>query len=562
MKTEAKRIVFAMIIILYIIFPDITCAETAKSRKMAHQAVAENDLTLAIAMYSELIKDYDMNAPEKDQKEFVNDFRKGYEICMAENRFLEALEFATFGLKAAQKGEDKVSEITFLGSIGNIHMIFNDFERASYYYKRGYNLALEYDMPDFQWKFLLSLVPSNIRSGDISQAKEYFRKLKLASESDSLMSAFHNEYLQGLIASADSIPSAARYYHRRALAIAEENRMFEYMVNELWEIGNSFYDDRNIDSAQHYYNAALDKALKTGMNAHLPKIYISLAQVAQLTGDSAAYSRYTRLMKEASDNYFSNRKFNSKRNQLLEYEESIKDTSIANLDKEVKIQKLIAIGTGIILLIVTVFYILLRKRIKALRYANNKLIDKNRELIKVQEQNLKLIDMKLASELNSYTTADKQNDTDSETTEDNQAINDSQEPMKEARLSKEQADILLNRIHKIMYDSENPYNSGFSLSSLAQMVRSNTKYVSWVINETYGMSFKSLLTELRIRKASKMLEDHKNYGKHTIQAIYEEVGYKSPTSFAAAFNRIIGMTPSVYRKLAKERIEILSTAAD
>ena len=48
-------------------------------------------------------------------------------------------------------------------------------------------------------------------------------------------------------------------------------------------------------------------------------------------------------------------------------------------------------------------------------------------------------------------------------------------------------------------------------------------------------------------------------GNYTIQAISEDVGYKSSTSFILAFKRIIGMTPSVYQKLAKERLEATET---
>ena len=51
-----------------------------------------------------------------------------------------------------------------------------------------------------------------------------------------------------------------------------------------------------------------------------------------------------------------------------------------------------------------------------------------------------------------------------------------------------------------------------------------------------------------------------NYGNYTIQAISEDVGYKSSTSFILAFKRIVGMTPSVYQKLAKERLEAAETA--
>ena len=97
---------------------------------------------------------------------------------------------------------------------------------------------------------------------------------------------------------------------------------------------------------------------------------------------------------------------------------------------------------------------------------------------------------------------------------------------------------------------------------LAQAVKSNTKYVSWVINQTYNKNFKTILNELRIQEASKMLDDFENYGSYTIQAITECVGYKSATSFIIAFKKMVGMTPSVYQKLAKERLAATSDSSD
>lgn len=93
----------------------------------------------------------------------------------------------------------------------------------------------------------------------------------------------------------------------------------------------------------------------------------------------------------------------------------------------------------------------------------------------------------------------------------------------------------------------------FSLSMLAQKVGSNTKYVSTVINDTYGRNFKSYLNEFRIREACRRLSDTEHYGNLTIEAIYRELGYKTAAGFIQAFRKINGMTPSQYQKLARER---------
>ena len=97
---------------------------------------------------------------------------------------------------------------------------------------------------------------------------------------------------------------------------------------------------------------------------------------------------------------------------------------------------------------------------------------------------------------------------------------------------------------------------------LAKLVKSNTKYVSWVINEMYGRNFKSLLNERRVHEASKRLEDKEHYGSFTIQAIAEEVGYKSSNSFIQSFKKVVGMTPAVYQKLAYQKRDRANESAE
>lgn len=93
-------------------------------------------------------------------------------------------------------------------------------------------------------------------------------------------------------------------------------------------------------------------------------------------------------------------------------------------------------------------------------------------------------------------------------------------------------------------------DSDFSLNKLAEMTKTNTKYVSMVINSAYGKTFKTLLCERRIIEASRRLADQDRYGQLTVTAIGSSVGFNSPTGFTDAFRRVNGMTPGTYRKLS------------
>lgn len=51
------------------------------------------------------------------------------------------------------------------------------------------------------------------------------------------------------------------------------------------------------------------------------------------------------------------------------------------------------------------------------------------------------------------------------------------------------------------------------------------------------------------------LMDDDTYGKLTIKAISESVGYKSQANFITVFTRITGIKPSMYQKLSREEKE-------
>ena len=103
----------------------------------------------------------------------------------------------------------------------------------------------------------------------------------------------------------------------------------------------------------------------------------------------------------------------------------------------------------------------------------------------------------------------------------------------------------------------------FNLNKLAKIVDSNTKYVSAILNESSGKSFKTLLNENRIQEVCRRLSDEENYGCYTIAAIANSVGYNSMNNFITVFKRLVGMTPSRYRQISlKERAAQRPASAD
>ncbi len=95
--------------------------------------------------------------------------------------------------------------------------------------------------------------------------------------------------------------------------------------------------------------------------------------------------------------------------------------------------------------------------------------------------------------------------------------------------------------------------NGFSLSSLATQLDSNTKYISYLVRKYKESDFNGYVNELRINFAIKMLRENPQWRQYKISALAAESGFSSHSQFAAVFKQQTGLPPSAFiRHLAEE----------
>lgn len=119
-------------------------------------------------------------------------------------------------------------------------------------------------------------------------------------------------------------------------------------------------------------------------------------------------------------------------------------------------------------------------------------------------------------------------------------------------LSEEDKEILLNKIINIMQTSEEIYSPDFKADRLVELVGSNNRYVSQVINEKLNCNFTTLLGEYRVKEICKRMNKVDEYGNLTINAIASSVGFRSHSGFFSMFKKVTGLSPAQYQKLARE----------
>lgn len=113
-------------------------------------------------------------------------------------------------------------------------------------------------------------------------------------------------------------------------------------------------------------------------------------------------------------------------------------------------------------------------------------------------------------------------------------------------LGDDEKSALAQRIERVMDDVETVCSPDMSLNRLAELVESNYKRVSQVVNERFGCNFSSLLAERRIREACRRLCDTEQYGRLTIEAVGESLGFRSRSAFTEQFKRVTGLTPTEF----------------
>ncbi|MFK7786830.1 MAG: helix-turn-helix domain-containing protein [Crocinitomicaceae bacterium] len=106
---------------------------------------------------------------------------------------------------------------------------------------------------------------------------------------------------------------------------------------------------------------------------------------------------------------------------------------------------------------------------------------------------------------------------------------------------------ILEGLHKIE-SSDLFLNSNFNAANMAKLLKTNTSYLSKVVNEHKGMDFRNYLMELRMNSLVKSLDDNPTLRKYSIEAMGNSIGYSNASSFTRAFKNHFGMTPSQYLK--------------
>ena len=113
------------------------------------------------------------------------------------------------------------------------------------------------------------------------------------------------------------------------------------------------------------------------------------------------------------------------------------------------------------------------------------------------------------------------------------------------KLNQEDAQLMVGKLEKVMQEKEIFKNPNLKLSDLAKEINVSGHQLSQLLNDNLEKNFTLFINEYRINEACKILSAKTNL---TIEAIGDEVGFNSKSTFFATFKKIKGMTPNIYQQ--------------
>ena len=116
---------------------------------------------------------------------------------------------------------------------------------------------------------------------------------------------------------------------------------------------------------------------------------------------------------------------------------------------------------------------------------------------------------------------------------------------------------LIEGILQLLEKEECWLQPDFTIEKAAKQLGTNSSYLSYVVNHHLGKSFSTLLNEYRVRRACLLMEDPAN-ATYTMDYLAMQAGFSNRVTLLRQFKRMVGMAPSEYWKMARHPKPIIN----
>ncbi len=410
-------------------------------------------------------------------------------------------------------------------------------QKAYDYFRRCFTLALKSHNTDVDMAFA-NLITVSYDMGKLSSIRKewaQYRELPLLAK-DSVRIYNHLFYEGKLLMSQGKYVEAEKKFDTVISKSDESLGLMRFRC-----VGYIYKAEAL--AARHDYSAAvasLHQALSLSQRHNLKDAVLEICD---------KLSHYYALMGNKESSLLYRGQYLQLKDTVLNYQQLMKVNemrfvnSMKKVDEQMQqvrhrqqVERIVSLAVFVIALLIAIFLWIVWHKNRRLSKQNVMLYERTVEMIKKEEDEQRRR-KSLEDELEQYKQKDSQK----------------KEKYQYNNLDEADKARLCEQILAVMENSPEILSSDFTAERLAQMVGSKYKYVSHVINETYGCNFSTFINEYRIKEACRRIGDREHYGNLTIEAIAHEVGFKSRTTFIASFKKVTGLTPSEYIKISLSR---------
>lgn len=125
------------------------------------------------------------------------------------------------------------------------------------------------------------------------------------------------------------------------------------------------------------------------------------------------------------------------------------------------------------------------------------------------------------------------------------AFFESQEKYATKTIAPQESDTIASKLERLFREQELYRNPELKLSEVAKEMDIVPNYLSQYLNDSLKKSFSTFVNEYRVQAAEQMLKANDLL---TLEAIGNECGFKSNSTFYSAFKKVKGLTPGEFKK--------------
>ncbi len=472
--------------------------------------------------------------------------------------YVKALDEFIYGVKISEQCATPKHAARLYNYIGNVYCIFFDWEKGIDYYHKAYKLCKNTSDCKVEHDILVNMTGIYTFLKDLPNARKYYKLSEQTKDPDdpedifmsgytkSLIQIYEGEAVQGILC----LKSLASYAVKKRLDPKYQCFAYQEIYGAYGQLGLS-------DSTLKYMNLCDVMSRRYNLQHTFATTLKNLSEFYEDNGDVVKSNFYKSRYLDIMDSIYNTREFDAAKNTLFTYEveKTTREISDLNMREEqrlqtIRLQRVVTCAALVVAIVTMIFLVVVwRQKIRLHRsYAD--LYSVNRNFVDTQEQlinRLRQADKAIKAKDEEIAAMKSRSEELCSTVGDQHS---EQTKYQKSGLAGEQAQALADAIRNVMENTTEYCNVNFSLAMLAEIVGSNSKYVSQVINDMFHKSFNDYVNPYRIHLACARFADTEHYGHLTMKAVAESVGFKSYSSFVSVFRKVTGITPSLYQNMA------------